>query len=941
MTKTTLFVAVILLFLPLLSQTARAQAPSRVTIKGVVRDTANAEIPYATVMLLNTKDSTLANFTRSDEKGAFSFKNVRNQPYIFKISYVAFIPYQQLLEVSPSETNDLGVVIIKPISQAIMEVVVRTAKAPLSIRGDTIEYDATTFKVPPGSTVEDLLRRLPGIEVDADGNIRAQGQEVKRVYVDGKMFFGDDPKSATKNLGAETISKVQVYNDQSEQAKLTGVADGKKEKALNLQLKDEYKKGAFGKVSAAVGTDERWAARGNYNRFNTKEQLSFIAYGNNINQTGVNWEDYGEFKGQNSFNDSDNGDFGFENGRRYYYFDDEDTPINNFDGRGFTENYGGGVNYNYDHKKTKLNLSYFHNQSDLMLDQFGFRQTFLEENTFSNFDTSAQNDFRASHSFNTRLEQNIDSSDLFILKGNLRFSNSIRGADQSQYFLAADESPNNRLRFDNTNELNAWRINSALIYRHKFKKKGRSFAFSAGYNNSHSDGNDQLFSENLSYLPNIPTVITQQRNDNQNYTEQFKSSVLFTEALSKKWFLESFYNFSKTENDVNRQVTDPRLNNERVDTLSVFYNNDVTYNRLGTGLRYSHNALNFSFGAAIQQIRLQGAYSVDKNMPLLTDPIDLAFLNIVPNIDMSYEFENNLWFNLGYNYGVEEPRLNDLQPAPNVNNPAFVSVGNPQLTPSKSHNVNYYIGYWNPASFSSVGLGGGMNAFDNQIVYSQSVEFIDSIGIRTTTKPINLDGGYNFYSFIWSNFPIVKTKLTMNLNGNLNIGKSPAFVNAVRNETNNQNLSGEIGLTFTPSPKLILNAEFGATFNDIEYSIQQDQNQKIRRQGVESSIKWQFADKFFVESNFNYSNFKNDRFGFNQSIPIWNASVRRILGKNNRLEMRFACFDLLNKRVSISQYASQNYVTRNIANTLARYFMQSVSYNVRGYENKLKKNDWW
>ncbi|HAD11848.1 MAG TPA: TonB-dependent receptor, partial [Saprospirales bacterium] len=233
-----------------------AQNPSRVTIKGVVMDTTGELTSFATVMLLNPKDSTLINFTRSSEKGEFEFKNVKNTSYLLKVSFVGHLPLQIFLPASATEINDVGKLEIKPITSELLEVVVKAAKATLSIRGDTIEYDASSFKVPPGSTVEDLLRRLPGIEVDADGNIRAQGRDVKRVYVDGKTFFGDDPKSATKNLGAETISKIQVYNESSEQARLTGVEDGKKEKAMNLELKDEFKKGYFGKLKAAIETED-------------------------------------------------------------------------------------------------------------------------------------------------------------------------------------------------------------------------------------------------------------------------------------------------------------------------------------------------------------------------------------------------------------------------------------------------------------------------------------------------------------------------------------------------------------------------------------------------------------------------------------------------------------------------------------------------------------
>ena len=188
------------LFFFLFCASMYAQNPNKVTIKGVVQDTASAVMNGATVMLLTPKDSALVNFSRANDKGVFEFRNVKNGNYILKVSYVGFIPFQQILAPSTSEIEDLGALKIKPISKELLEVVVRTARAPLTIKGDTIEYDARSFKVPPGSSVEDLLRRLPGMEVDAQGNIKAQGKDIKKVLVDGKTFFGDDPKAATKNL---------------------------------------------------------------------------------------------------------------------------------------------------------------------------------------------------------------------------------------------------------------------------------------------------------------------------------------------------------------------------------------------------------------------------------------------------------------------------------------------------------------------------------------------------------------------------------------------------------------------------------------------------------------------------------------------------------------------------------------------------------------------
>lgn len=935
--KKCLWLPILLFFSTLLS----AQNPSKVTIRGIVADTSGTVTPFATVMLLVPKDSTLINFTRTDDKGIFEFKNVKNTPYLLKISYIGYLPLQQYLPEAPSSPNDLGTIGIKPISTELMEVVVKTAKATLSIRGDTIEYDASSFKVPPGSTVEDLLRRLPGIEVDADGNIRAQGQDIKRVYVDGKTFFGSDPKAATKNLGAETLSKVQVYNEKSEQAKLTGVDDGKKEKAMNLELKDEYKKGSFGKITAAAGDQGRWAGRGNYNRFNEKEQLSFIGYGNNINQTGVNWEDYGEFKGQNTFNDFDNGDFGFNGGGRYYYFNSDNEPLNNFDGRGFTENYGGGANYNFDNKKAKFNASYFYNETTLNLDQYSNRQTFVGDNSFFNTDTTNKVDFRGNHTLNTRFEKDLDSNNVLIVKANTRFSKSNTDNYQSQLFTDDGITPTNSLNIDNTGKLNSFRLTSAAIFRHRFLKKGRSIAASAAYNNNRSDNAEDLFSINRFFKATTFTEQIRQMNDNQNDSWQFKSSLLYTEPLSKKWFWETFYNFSKSNNQVDRQVADPENNGSRIDSLSIYYNNDILYNRLGSSIRYSNEGMNVSAGVAAQQLNLTGEYARDRQAPLLTDPIDRTFLNLTPNVDFNYEFINNMWLSLNYGYGVNEPQFNDLQPIPNVNNPAYRTEGNPNLGPERSHRVGMNFNYWNAASLSSIGFGSDFNYYDSQISYSQTIEVIDTVGIRTTTRPENVSGGKSFNTYMWSNFPIVKTKLTLSLNGDINVGKSPAFVNGVENETDNKGFGLNARFNFTPGQKLIVGLSGRVSFENISYSIQEEQNQKIQNHSADASVKWQFASKFFFESSFNYAVYRNDRFGFDRDVPIWNASVRRLFGKQNRIEARLAAFDLLNRRINISQYGSQNFVSRSIAPTLARYFMLSVTYNMRGYENKISKNNWW
>jgi hypothetical protein len=919
----------------------QAQNPAKVTIKGNVQDTLGVEQPFATVMLLNPKDSALLNFTRGDEKGHFEFKNVKNTTYLLKMSFVGYIPFQQNVTPSALEINDLGTLKMKPITKELMEVVIRTAKAPLSIRGDTIEYNASSFKVPAGSTVEDLLRRLPGIEVDADGNIKAQGKEVSKLYVDGKTFFGSDPKSATKTLDAQTISKVQVFNEKSEQAKLTGIDDGKKEKAMNLELKEEYKKGEFGKITGAVGNENRWAARGNYNRFNKTEQASILGFGNNINQTGVNWDDYGEFKGQNSFGNRDNGDFGFNNRSNFYYFGSQTAFTNNFDGRGFTNNTGAGANYNFDNKKKKFNAMYFYNQTQLNLNQTAARQTFFKDSTFFNSDTLNKTDFRNNHSIATRFEQEIDSNNTIIAKADLRFSGNTTNDKQQQGFSKIENTLTNSLDIKNTSNLTAYNLTSMVIYRHLFKKKGRSFAASAGYNDSKSDGTENLFSINKFFQATTFTEQIRQLNTNENATKQLKSSLLFTESLTKKVFYEGFYNFSNTDNQVRRQVNNPENNNERIDRLSVYYNNGVLYNRFGSQIRYSYQGINLAGGIAVQQLTLKGEYSIDKNTPLLTTPIKKDYTNWTPNVSANFDFKNNLNIGLSYNYSINEPQIKDLQPVQNVNNPAFRFEGNADLQPEKSHSINSNLHFFNPANFASFGFWSEYSQFDSQIAYNQTIEAIDKIGLRTTTRPTNVSGGNSFSSNLWGGFPIIKTKLTVNISGGVNVRNTPSLVNNVRNETQSIGYNAYLTFDLTPDPKLILMVRGKLGLNDINYSIRKEQNQRIINNSLSSTIKWNFVAKYFLESNLDYTVYRNDRFGFNQKIPIWNASVRRLFGKENKVELRLAAFDILNKRLAITQSGTQNYVIQSQAETLARYFMLSATYNMKGHETKMKKNNFF
>lgn len=948
----------LLLVLSLLSATLYAQNPaaiSRFVLQGRAVDTASAPLASSTVMLLSAKDSSLVNFTRTNDNGSFSFKNLKSGNYVLKISFVGFIPYNQVIKPATEAVVDLGTLKLKPITRELMEVVVRTAKAPLTIKGDTIEYNASSFKVPPGSTVEDLLRKLPGVQIDQDGNIRAQGQEVKKVTVDGKSFFGNDPKLATKNLQADAISKVQVYNDKTEQAKLTGVEDGKKEKTVNLELKEEFKKGGFGKVTAGGGPvsnniDARAEIKGNYNKFDSKRQFSIIGLGNNTNQQGLSFNDYQDFRGSNSFNWNDNADFGFSGSGRGYFFggDDDETlgiPVGGGNGRGFSNNAAGGANYNYDTKKTKLSTSYYYNQTRLELNALRNRKNFLENSSFRTADTSGQVNFNGNHRVSIRFEKQLDSLNTIVFINNSRLNNgnSALNTTQSLFRSVGTQAVENLATRNITNNLsNARQLGSAnsLIYRLKFKKKGRSFAASTSYQVNTNEGNLNLRARSDFFqatTANEQLRLIRQDQATNTLRNEYKASLLYVEPFAKKFFWETFYNFSLRYDEVDRAVLNVGDGGQvinRNDSLSLYYKNNYVFNRVGSSVRYSYKGLNLSAGLAGQQFSLNGKFAADQTASTF-QTIKRTFTTLVPNISLNYDMKNNRYLYGGYDVNVRIPSSRDLQPIINNSNPLFINKGNPDLLPELQHSLNMGYYYFNPGNFINMSVNLYGSYYVNQIVYSQE---IDQRTLITTTSPENLTGGKNLGSYLNFGFPLKKTKATLNLNSQINFGNNLTNINRVLNQTNNENYQFGTRLDLTPTEWLTFYANVNVGRTNTRYSINSGQNQTLVNNTYSGDLTLKLPGSFYVNTTLNYRINKNDRFNFNQRIPIWNASVFHILGKAKKAEIRISSFDLLNRNIQISQYAGQNYVQEERIQTLARYFMLSLTYNMRGVQAKMRRD---
>jgi hypothetical protein len=773
------------------------------------------------------------------------------------------------------------------------------------------------------------------------------GKDVKTVYVDGKTFFGNDPKTVTQNLDAAAVSKVQVFTEKSEQEKLTGIADGSQEKVMNVQLKDEYKKGYFGKASLGYGWGEdaphRWLAKGNFNWFTDKQQLSFIGYGNNLNQSGSDWNDMSEFYGQSIQTRWDNGYFGFGNsgGRhRNYYSLGYDS-----DGTGFSNNGGGGVNYNYYNKKIKYNVGYFYSLNKRFSDVFSNRHTFLQDSTFWRIDTTSNENLRQKHSFSTRFEYAIDSNNNIIIKANVEYSPTKRSYIATQLYQTSEFWDINQYSIDNkygldinqnsiNNEYKNDNVNFDIlaIYNHKFKKKGRSFAISAYYdvenkNNLENIKNINAFFKEISPNEQLKFIVKNNKNTEDN---TIKSSVLYVEPFGKRISLMGFYNFRNTLS-VNKNFSEDMEFNIDVDSLWLNYKNQTLYNRVGSTINYAHNGINLQLGGAFQSLLLDGKSEI---RPPSIDKQNFSYGNFIPYFSANLDLPKNFYVNADYSYNVSEPDISYLFPMPNLSNTMYKTLGNPNLKPERYHEIDWYARYWNSASMFNASVSGSATFYDNRIVYNQNTEFIANQGYITISKPENVKGGNRFYSYFWSSFPIVKTKLTMNISANGNISNSPIFINQIENNTNSKSYGGRLGFNLTINQKLSFYAGTNVTQTFTQYSIQSDRDQSYIDYGVNLNGKWQVFKKTFLESNYSFSNYSNKKLDFNQNINMLNVSVRQVIGEKNQWELRIAAMDILNQNQSIRQSAYINYIEYRISPTLARYFLLIGAYNIKGFETK-------
>jgi hypothetical protein len=895
------------------------------TISGEVVDSiARKGLAYSTVSIVQQKDSTLVSFARADSSGKFKLSGLPKGNYLLSFSYVGYVPVWKPIQIKDAEQLNLGRIILTDLIHA-GDVTVTARRPPVIINNDTIEFNTENFKTQPNAVVEDLLKKLPGVTVDRDGTVKVNGQKVNRFMVNGKEFFTGDPKIATKNLDADAIDKVQVYDRKSDQASFTGIEDGQTEKAINLKLKKDRNNSTFGRVTVGGGNKDRYEGQTNINRFNGDKQMSIIGMGNNTNKQGFSIGDVMNFTGELARGMRNGGGINLRTSNS----DDAGggLPITGMgpNQQGIAQTFAGGLNYNNNwNKRTDLNINGILSDVNLQTDRTINRRNLLPGNTFDYTANSSNINHNKQKKISAILDQKIDSSSSIRFTPQLTIQNNIANSASTYQSINDQQVKLNEGSTNLISQSNAVNFNGNLLYRKKFKKRGRTISSntSLAFNDSKQDGN--LTTINRFYNAGIPLPdsITKQINNRDARTNNIGGNIIYTEGIGLKSLLEfsTFYNISTGESK--RNTFDFNNGNGKYDQvnnlLSNHFRSVYTYGGGGLNFRSNFKKLSLTTGASLQVASLESVNKTNSNT------IRQTFTDVLPMLSVQFKLKPSVSLGINYNTSTNQPSTQQLQPVADISDPLNTYTGNPNLrrsyTQSLAINFSSFNMYTQRNVFSFLSYSRINNAFVNS-------DRILPNGSRIT-MPVNADGNSFLVGNFNAGFPLKKLKSRVDIGLSGSSFRNISFINDQRNIIDNISLTPNIGYQFSLDTTLEIHLTARVNINQANYSLQPQLNNRFFQQVYGLDIT-NFLPKGFVLNNtLDYTINSGRADGFNTSVPFWNISLAKSFLKYKKGELKFTVLDVLNQNIGINRTANQNFIQDTRYNVLQRYFLLSFSYRL-------------
>jgi len=890
-------------------------------IKGNVSDTASKKIvSHAVVSLIRKADSVLISFTRTWDNGDFRLNNLKDGNYLLLITSHSFADYTDNINLKDSSTIDLGKISLTKRSELLKEVIVKQQLGAMRVKKDTIEFVADSFKLPPNATVEDLLKRFPGIQVDKNGKITAQGETVEKVLVEGEEFFGNDPTIATKNIQADAVDKVQIFDKKSDQAAFTGIDDGQKSRTINLKLKEDKKKGYFGKIDLGGGTQSSWNNSAMFNRFRSKRKISAYGIMSNTGKTGLDWNE------SNTFGNGNGLEYNEDFGGFFFFGNDDEFSNSNYNGEGLPKTWSAGINYSnkFNNDKQSLNGSYRYTKLNSEGAGSSLSQSILPDTVFFNKEIRNSFSSRQRHSANGSYEWLIDSFTSLKVTANgylgkLEGFNNYLGASLNEFGDTVNKSIRNT-----TNDGDNSNLHSLWLLRRRFAKVGRTISLNVDqlYNGNSSNG--FLFSQNY-FFDKIGDLTlattTDQKKINQTTQSSVNGKLIYTEPLSKKVFLELNYALRNSKSDAEKLSYDKDGSGKYEtlnDTFSNHYKFDVLTNTVGTAIKFNGKDMTFSVGSDV-------GWSNFKQTDIFKDSVSKRdYTNFYPKVTFTYKFGTNTRLNINYQGNTHQPTIQQIQPIADNTNPLNITVGNPFLKQEFDHRLRFNFNTYKVFSQRGIYIYGNISKTDNAIVTSN---YTDSIG-RTINQYVNVNGNYNAYAGGGYNVKLKKIDLGLNVGFNFNGSKYRNFVNGVANTTDN--ISGGLNLGFwkEKEKKYSINYWGSFNYNTSTSSIRTDIKTNYWTQEHSFNFTIQLPWKLEVNNEINANlRQKTEVFDKNNNVVLWNAYIGRKLLKNDKAIIKISGHDMLNQNIGYNRYINSNVLREDNYQTIKRYFMISFLWN--------------
>lgn len=895
-------------------------------ITGVVLDSATHKpMRTASASLLAARDSAYITATITDGDGRFRLRNIPPGNYRLLVTFIGYRNLSKSIQVPAGSPADAGMLWMSEQGNQLGEVVIRQESAPVTIKADTLEFNAGSFKTQPNAQVEELLRKLPGVEVARDGSIKANGQAVSKVLVDGKPFFGNDPKMATRNLPADIIDKVQLYDQSSDQSQFSGMDDGNRERTINLTIRKDKGKGYFGQNALGAGPSPgaqaaRYQARLNVNRFNNRNggpvrQISAIGQANNLNQQNFTMQDASAPGAGGPVIVGEGGNAQ----------EDAQTPS------AITEVRAGGFNYRNESatmrwgKRTEMAASYFVGQSVTTTDQASHRENILPGQSFLTDQIYFSKNSMTTHRLNGRFDLPLDSMTSLRVTPNI----SLQCKDElarwrSGSYRSTGDSLNNGATSNDRDGHSINGYNNLLLMR-KFTKEGRTF--SAHLNTILADGKTTAYNRsfNTYYDATRDDSLLDQRNLQNSYSLQNNLTFSFTEPLSLTQKFEFRYAYSNTFNKLARLTADRDeekggydLPNEE---LSNDFSNTFETHRLGSSFQTRRLRYSWTLGMDLQRSALRAD---DRSGSELSTR---AFWYLMPNALFTYTFQGNRNLRLQYRTRTSPPGATQLQPVADNSNPMNIRTGNPALKPEYYHTLTL--------TYHGAAQSGGNNLFAfanlNQSDNRTSTSTSTGPGGAQLIQPVNTAGYWSTNGVVSLSRKLVPVKLTIGLTTQASVTRSIGLINTRSNVSRNTVIGQGIRFQSDYNGKIDYGLSARINYQQARYSLLPQQNANYWSQYATADVHWQLPGHFVLNTDLTYTGTSGRAEGYNQQFVLWNAFLAKQFLKSRQAEVRLQVFDLLNQNRSLVRNTSDSYIEDVRSKVLRRYFLISVVYNLRKF----------